>query len=377
MRWQVIQINNEETVESPINLTAALDWLCKSGIQDNKGGFYAWYDTTKCEYSFLYPEITGYAIRLLCKAHKQTGSNYLSQAVKAADWLLSIQTGNGSFFCKQFPKTGTYDESFYVFDAGIIASALIDIYKLTANDEYIKAALKTMNYLLSLQKIDGSFNAASTVQGSLLNNSYWSQTSGCHHLKLLLPLLQTYDLTLDSRYLKASKKLLNWGLSLQMPNGQFLDFNNAKTTYTHAHCYATEGLLGAFECLDPKTAVGVNKKIEKSLSWLLNRQNDDGSFYNWNDNRLEKTKVSDALSQALKLYLLTSKSSARNLEKGFAFLKQAQLLEGTRRVYGGVVYGVTHEQKIGHVSACATIFAIDAALLTLYGETGSLLKQII
>lgn len=367
------------------NQSLALDWLTQSGIQDENGGFYAWYRIESNEYSFLYPEITAYAIQLLCKIHLLGNAIALPKAIKAGNWLLANQNRDGSFFCKQYHLKGNLqnDESFFVFDAGAISRALFSLYRLSLDKKYLDAALKTLTLILSFQNTDGSFNAGRAPNGDIINNGHWSQTSSCHHLKLLIPFLQAYQVTLSDKYVQASKKLLDWGLNLQLNDGRFVEFSNSERTYTHAHCYATEGLLGSSWYFDGIDSL-LRKRIQNAINWLLGNQNSDGSFYNWNDTCRERIKVSESVSQALRLFLLTSNSEFNaqfnvedHVQQGFIFLKRMQLLNGNKRALGGIVYGESDGKKLRDVSTCSTIFALHAAMLQDFNQKRLLLDEII
>jgi hypothetical protein len=355
-------------LELAFNPSLALGWLTKSGIQSKEGAFYAWYRTGSDEYSFLYPEITAYAIQLLCKVPFSVNPCFLIQAVKAGNWLVANQNRDGSFFCKQHPSEK--DESFYVFDGGIICSALLCLYKVTGDKKYLKSALKTLTLLSSLQKADGSFEAGRTPSGEVINNPHWSQTSSCHHLKLLIPFLQAYQATFQDKYLVSSKKLLDWGLELQLSEGRFVEYLGSDLTYTHAHCYALEGLL-AYSSFLGINDYSVHRRIQMATDWLLEVQGSDGGFYNWNSPQPNRIKVSDSTSQALRIYLLANRQGILtqtdlydHIYRGFAFLNKLQMHEESNlRIYGGVSYGETNGANLGDVCACSTIFAAHATLL--------------
>lgn len=353
----------------------AIDWLIDSGIQNSEGAFYAWYDMDKEKYSFLYPEITAYAIQILSRLHIQNyKSTYLTRAVKAGDWLLKNQKDDGSFFCKQFAQSEAEknDDSFYVFDAGIITCGFLDLYKITSKKKYLTAAIKASNLILRFQNSDGSLHAGRNPDGTIINNPHWSQTSSCHHIKMLLPCLRLHAITKDEKYLDFATKLLQWGHKLQVSTGRFVTFLGSSDTYTHAHCYAIEGLMEASRYFDHIKQLFVDKKVSLGVNWLLNTQNGEGSIWNWYGSQENKIKVGDAIAQTIRLLLLSKKifqPTDRNttideqIHKGLVFLKKLQFLDENRRSRGGISYGETQGKQIKNVSTCATIFAIHAALL--------------
>ena len=90
------------------NTNLALNWLVKSGIQNNDknrpshfGAFNAWYDVKNRKYSYMYSEITGYLITSMIFHYRLTQKKiYLNSAIKAADWLIkNAQHKNGGFKC--------------------------------------------------------------------------------------------------------------------------------------------------------------------------------------------------------------------------------------------------------------------------------------
>ncbi len=365
-------------INSTLNVDLALNWLNNSGIQSAGGGFYAWHDEEKGKYSFLYPQVTGYAIQLFTRLYGLDNKViYLAKAIKAGDWLLSIQKENGLFPCKYYDDSEAeqQDNSFYVFDAGMIACGLIDLYKVTSKDKYLKAATKTMELCLQLQNEDGAFKAGLIADEQTLDNQHWFQTSACHHIKMILPLLRMYKVTGDKKYLDSARRLLRWGCSLQLPDGRFAVFAGSNDTYTHAHCYALEGIVAAYKYFG-NTNMDLAIRINRGLSWLMMAQNSDGSIYDWEGQHENKIKVSEALAQTLRLLLLRQKGLTlsekllvnEKVQKGFAFLGKMQRLDANTRLKGGISYGESDCRIDKKIYTCATIFAVHAALLIELGK---------
>jgi len=365
-------------MNSPFSVDLALNWLNNSGIQSSKGGFYAWYDKKDEKYAFLYPEVTGYAIQLFTRLYGLDNKViYLAKAIKAGDWLLNIQKDDGSFFSKYYDTTESeqHDESFYVFDAGMITGGLVDLYKVTSKDKYLKAAIKTMDLVLKLQNEDGSFNAGLLANGKIIDKSRWSQTRSCHLLKMMLPLLRLYKFTEDKKYLDSARRLLRWGTTLQLPDGRFAVFSGSNDTYSHAHCYALEGTVGAYKYFG-NTNLDLAIRINRGLSWLMMVQNSDGSIWNWEGQHENKIKVCETLAQTLRLLLLRQKGFSlsekvlvnEKVKKGFAFLGKMQHLDSDSRMKGGINYGEQNGKIHNTICTCATVFAIHAALLTELGK---------
>jgi len=348
-----------------LDLDLAISWVIDSGVQNANGGFYAWYDCEKEQYSFLYPEITGYAIQCLVELYRLTGKNvFLWRANAAGDWLLNIQREDGAFHCKYFDGHGKIEMSSYVFDAGICLSGLLSLFEATSNEKFLKPSLEIADWLLKNQNSDGSFIAGYDPSSAVIEDSHWSRTSGCHHLKNLLFLLKLHEILEDKRFFDSAERLLKWGLGLQSDSGRFCASYKLNETYSHANCYAVEGLLKATRLFSRET---LSEHIIRAARWLSNVQNEDGSIWNYYNSRREKIKPSEALAQALRIWILTQeyfdvgkKEFEMNIRKGLHFLGKMQCVNGNIHSVGGIYYGQRNGEKIKHINAWATLFTIQA-----------------
>ena len=199
---------------------------------------------------------------------------------------------------------------------------------------------------------------------------------------MLQPLLRLYKITKKHKYLDAATGLLEWGLKLQLPTGRFVTFLGSKDTYTHANCYALEGLVAASTYFDGENKARIKSRINLGVNWLMNAQNSDGSVWNWNGLHDNKMKVAEALAQTIRLVHLTDdQQNKKNIEhklKGLAFLEKMQTLnEKDRRVNGGMIYAQTKRTKPRDINTCATIFAVHMALLIKKGASKDLLEEMI
>ena len=357
---------------------STIDWIIKSGIQSEDGGFYAWYDQREESYCFLYPETTGYAVGLLVRLWRATRKKlFLNKAIEAGNWLIKVQRKNGAFYCKYYDDASyrvseNCDRFLYAFDAGICLSGLLDLYEETSDVKYLGSSLRIGNWLLKLQNSDGSLVAGYNAKNEVIEDSHWSRTSGCHHLKNILALLKLYKIAKMEKCLGSAAKLLKWGEKLQVNSGRFTIFTGSKETYFHAHCYATEGLLFSSKLLNNITNITPTERAIRAARWLSKVQNTDGSVWNLYNSNGEKIKVSDALAQALSIWIIAKKllpkhrqnnTFSLNIEKGLNFLSRLQCLRGDKRSYGGFYYGEQSNKKIEHVNAWVTFFALRIPLL--------------
>ena len=336
----------------------AVHWILESGIQHPNGGFYAWYDCERKQYSFLYPEVTGYALQLLAQLYKETKKEiFLQKGTLAADWLLNIKLRDGSFYCKYFSPHGI-DRSRYVFDAAICSSGLLKLFDITSDPRYLKASLDAANWVLKSQNPDGSFVACYSPSNEMIENDHWSQARGCHHLKNLLLFLEIYKRFEDKEFFDSASRLLKWGSQLQLGTGRFVVAPGSEKTYSHAHCYATEGLSKAMRIFEEPT---IEKRLIDAARWLSNIQNEDGSIWNWTFGN-DRIKVCDAAAQALRIWrglFLERAEFFENIEKGLGFLKKMQCLNGDVHSCGGFFYGEQNGKRIRHVNTWATLFSVQ------------------
>ena len=146
-------------------------WILDSGIYNGEqsvieiyGGLNAYYDIERGVYPFVYTEITGYAISLFAQLYRYSGKAvFLQRAQCSANWLINVMryTGEdknalGSFAWAYDFKEGKQLKA-YSFDCGVCAKALLDLYEITHDDQYLSQAKETLHWLTQvMQNEDGS-----------------------------------------------------------------------------------------------------------------------------------------------------------------------------------------------------------------------------
>jgi len=286
------------------------DWFLNSKIYGFNGQYRTYY--TKDKIGSVYPEITAYAIQIALYIYKKNDDEkFLERAKDCADYLIKISEGKGLY-----SNSGSER---YVFDTGIYISSLLDLYKLTNVEKYYEESEKSLNWMLTLW--DGNTFKPTDIK---INNKIWASKSSIHLIKMAIPLLKAYQIDKNIEYKILCEKLLNWGKELQYPEGNFrINFDN-KITRTHPHCYATEGYLYAYWYTKNDM---YNNIVKKSANWLMNIQNNDGSFYSiYYPNQyfsinfpLIHLKVTDATTQAVRIWKLLGVNK-KGIEKGLNYL---------------------------------------------------------
>ena len=93
----------------------------------------------KNEFSFIYPEITGYflsTLRFLYNLEKN--NDYLKSGQQTSDWLIKLNEDNGGII------QGIYNSQIqnlsYSFDTAICAKGLLDYFLISNDQKYLESA---------------------------------------------------------------------------------------------------------------------------------------------------------------------------------------------------------------------------------------------
>ena len=283
-----------ESELAPNNKTA-IHWLINSGIQEKDtdspgyGGFYQSYNARTQRYNFIYSEITGYGISLLCNLFSWTQEpHFLTMAKHAAQYLLTAQFRGenrdiyGAFrYGAGWQGTLKRANEFYSFDNAVCISGMIDIYNLTNDNRYLDAALLAGNWLVKkAQYSDGAFRSMYDLNQRGFDHNklknIWYEDRACLNAKNTIGLLKLYAACKKETFKKSATRVGNWVLGLQNPDGSIRVNEKKSYIFTHAHCYATEGLLFLY------SMTGAKKYRQAGLSaaeWLLSKLNSRGFLY--------------------------------------------------------------------------------------------------
>ena len=246
-------------------LDASINWIITAYGNSNDGGIPAYFDLLRNKWRPSYPETTGYTIPTLFHCHqKYTHYDLRTKAIEMAEYLLKQRTLSGGV-C-HWDKSSSNHPSPIVFDTGQVIFGWIAAWKETNNNEYLEAAIKAANWLVSIQNEDG----------------YWDKNQHLKVVKVIdarvaLALIKLWQITNTRSYLIAAQRNLEWVLSKQDNNGWFLNasFRQGKDPYTHNIAYTIEGLLKSGLILDETRFVNAS---EKTAEALLGLQKPNGSL---------------------------------------------------------------------------------------------------
>jgi len=309
------------------------DWLIKSEIRTSNAGILSWLSPEKNGY--FYPEVTGYFLKLLLYLYLQSWNReYLKQSEAVLECLQQELLKTNGKICR--------DDFCYAFDTGIILRALLRYHFINNTQIPLPILKPALEFLWECFK---QKKAGIYVNGETKNDIHWSKIYYPHLLKILPLLLKFPELKNDSPLI--AEEMI----------ADFKDSIFDEPIYAHAFCYGLEGFLW----LKDRGYSQTEKILKKGADILALLQQDDGGIINNTDSSRQVFPVSDATSQAARLWLILDPGRYKaQIKRALNFLTQA------KAPGGGILY---HPESQDQNSWC-TIFAIQAFLFYL-GEPKS------
>ncbi len=137
--------------ERDVHLKASVEWLCRSQDVNKDGGCAARY-SFKHGWQASYPETTGYISKTFFDLYQVTGEkDILERAVRMVDWELTVQMENGAFPGNKADVSPRP----VIFNTGQIILGLVSAFKATGEEKYRAAAMRAADWLVSVQDDDG------------------------------------------------------------------------------------------------------------------------------------------------------------------------------------------------------------------------------
>ncbi|TAL60874.1 MAG: hypothetical protein EPN85_06320 [Bacteroidetes bacterium] len=148
-------------------LERSISWLLHSQENSMDKGF----GTYKIAEGWTgsYPETSGYIIPTLVSYAKSNAQNeMIKKAIDCADWLLSIQRPSGGWQ-SMYVKDNKPE---VVFNTGQVIRGLVEIYSYTEEKKYLQSAIKACDWLCSIQEQDGSWKKFAFMNEKRVYDSY-------------------------------------------------------------------------------------------------------------------------------------------------------------------------------------------------------------
>ena len=155
--WRVILrdlgLPGERVGSDSEHLQAAMDWLSRAQDASGCGGVAAGYFFQK-GWMPPYPETTGYIIPTFLRFGSLYGNgSYLARAQRMGDWEIEVQLSSGAvrggIGLNDYPV---------VFNTGQVILGWTALYGTTSKARFLDAAVKAADWLLSVQDADGKWS---------------------------------------------------------------------------------------------------------------------------------------------------------------------------------------------------------------------------
>jgi hypothetical protein len=303
-----------------------LDWLQSEDVVTPEGEVMSWVNAGHQGYH--YPEIAGYLLSLLAQ-EGQSSARLRNRIVQRLTHDLSPSGGVG--------RWGTD----YVFDSAMVLSGLL---AHTRVGGLLPEPTMPHRLFAFVSSHLAQYRGLSADQPA--DSGHWSLSYGCHLLKVARAAFAYGDAYPASRTPLLVVRLLNDMLPLA-EDGRFRINGESDDTYTHAACYAVEGLLA----IEGRGLARVHRTIEACADWMADVQLPDGGMPagTVGDQPLSLAH-SDASAQAVRIWACVDPTRYRGqIDRGVDFLM---------RVYRAG--GIRYRPGSRDINTWATIFGLQA-----------------
>ncbi len=139
------------------HIIAAAEWLERAQDSTQNGGISGRYSLTR-GWTSAYPETTGYIIPTFLRLSNEFNlPRFADRAEKAVEFLLKLQMNDGSFPGNEVDENTSVPS---IFDTAQIIHGLLHWYLYSKEEEVLNAAIKAGNWLVSVQDKDGAWRKA-------------------------------------------------------------------------------------------------------------------------------------------------------------------------------------------------------------------------
>lgn len=210
-------------------LQEVIAWIKRAQDSSHSGGIPAYFSVYG-GYGPDYPETTGYLITtLLDYADYAHDNDSHARAVKAADWLVSLQFPEGAF-PGGFARS---NDGPSVFNTGQILNGLVAFIQRHDDHSITMSARRTGDWLCNSQDSDGAWRRFT-----------YEHASHVYYTMVAWSLALLARETGDDRYRQAALRNCLWAISQQEESGWLNGFNlGDRPIFLHFIAYALQGLL--------------------------------------------------------------------------------------------------------------------------------------
>jgi len=316
-------------------IDAVLDWILLAQNQTPVGGVSQGY---RYRQGWLgdYPETTGYIVATLLEQTKRKPDAELEQHAKAMlDWLVSLQFADGSFQGGTVVARPVVPVTFNTGQILIGLAAGADYFSGPSGQAYASAMKKAADWLVATQEADGAWRQHPSPFAMKGDRAYDAH--------IVVGLLGAARVGHEPSWSQAARKNIDWVVSQQRSNGWLTNccLSQPGAPLTHTLGYALKGILDSaseFDCPHQlKAALAL-------AEGLLSAKQDDGFL----PGRLQANFQADVSWACLPgsaqiaecwllIYQLTGDVKWRDgAEDVLAFVRQNIALDGPSELKGAV-----------------------------------------
>ncbi len=326
------------------------EWFLHSGIQETSGGVARYYRVDEQRNLPLSTEITGYSISALIELYQRTKRlEYLDAAERAGRFLLG--TWDRTLRTMPFEANETGDRFAYFFDLGIIARALLRLWRVTGENWQKELASECGRSMLEDFPAERGSHCILKLPDKrpVPRAAWWSRRPGAFHLKAALAWRELAELLPLPALHKPYERQLEFSLSVwsdlitEPQPDRLMD-------RLHPLGYFLEGLLPVLdrpECAQAlREAVPIYSRLLREISPIFLR--------------------SDAYAQLLRIRLFAEAAGVLPLNRGQAREEYEQIvalqdLSGDRRCRGGYAFGTRDGQVLPFANPVSSAFCMQAS----------------
>ena len=244
--------------EKKAALSNAINWLITAQQVNTDGGMGSYHLINK--WSSSYPETTGYIIPTLINFGKNNNnSTAIDAALKAADFLLSIQKESGGW------QGGRVSENRpeIVFNTGQVIRGMIAAYRQTGNKSYLDSASRAGKWLAAVQHPEGFWKKHALMESPRVYDTFVDA-----------PLIELCLIDGEEQLKAAAVRNLDWVISEKMhDNGWFEDCDNTikrnDRPILHTIAYTLDGLIDCGLMLNEEKYIAAVKSGAEKLRQMF------------------------------------------------------------------------------------------------------------
>lgn len=234
------------------SLARAGRWLLNSGIQKDCGGVARFYRSEIGTNKPISTEITGYTASALVYLFQVTGDEeYLERARKTARFLVD-RAWNAELRTFPFEHPSPSPESrhqAYFFDCGIVIRGLLAVWRQTKQQRLLDVARAAAHGMIADFRSGGEYHPIVDLpaKGPAARTERWSQAPGCYQLKAALAWWDLAEATGDNTPREAYLDMMNAALVTHAGFLPGVAEAHEIMDRLHAYCYFLEGLTPLLE----------------------------------------------------------------------------------------------------------------------------------